>query len=189
MGGKYMTGGCMSELVYRTAWLSPVGMLSLWEGEKGLVRVGLPNEEEAIVQRWASRYFGKDTEYIDVEPGAEVFRTVIGQLEGYFAGTQREFDLTLDLRGTPFQVSVWQVVSRVRWGETRSYGQVAAEIGQPSAVRAVGAANGANPIPIIVPCHRIIASNGALQGYGGGLALKAALLELEGLAFGSALLA
>jgi O-6-methylguanine DNA methyltransferase len=97
--------------------------------------------------------------------------------------------MALDLRGTPFQVLVWQAVSKVRWGETRSYAQVAAEIGQPLAVRAVGAANGANPIPIVVPCHRIIASNGALQGYGGGLALKAALLELEGLAFGSALLA
>src|SRR5690348_11061082 len=98
----------ISEVVYKTKWLSPVGMLSIWQGEKGLVRLGLPNEDERIVQRWAGRYFGKDNRFVDLDACEEVFAEVVRQLEGYFAGTQREFDMPLDLRGTPFQVTVWE---------------------------------------------------------------------------------
>ncbi len=102
------------------------------------------------------------------------------QLAAYFAGTRRVFDLPLDMQGTPFQVRVWQYLGTIPYGQTRSYAQVAEAIGAPSAVRAVGAANGANPIPIVVPCHRVIGASGKLTGYGGGLPLKQRLLELEG---------
>ena len=101
------------------------------------------------------------------------------QLRAYFEGTAREFYLPLDMVGTAFQKRVWRELMAIPYGETRGYGQMAAAIGSPKAVRAVGAANGANPIPIVVPCHRVIGAGGKLVGYGGGLALKRRLLELE----------
>ena len=102
------------------------------------------------------------------------------QLRAYFARELREFRLPLDMQGTEFRKRVWRELESIPYGETRSYRQVAAAIGSPSAVRAVGAANGANPVAIVVPCHRVIGSGGKLVGYGGGLALKKRLLELEG---------
>jgi methylated-DNA-[protein]-cysteine S-methyltransferase len=102
------------------------------------------------------------------------------QLHAYFAGTLCEFDLPLDLRGTPFQLRVWHALESIPYGETRSYLQIATAIGAEKAVRAVGAANGANPIPIVIPCHRVIGSGGKLVGYGGGIPLKKRLLTLEG---------
>ncbi|MBI4283675.1 MAG: methylated-DNA--[protein]-cysteine S-methyltransferase [Chloroflexi bacterium] len=104
---------------------------------------------------------------------------VIGQLDGYFAGELQEFDLPLDLRGTPFQKRVWASLQQIPYGETCSYGEIARAINSPSAVRAVGLANGANPVSIIVPCHRVIGSDGRLVGYGGGLDRKKYLLEFE----------
>src|ERR1017187_5223624 len=104
----------------------------------------------------------------------------VRQLRAYFAGQLRRFDLPLDLRGTDFQLRVWRELERIPYGVTRSYLQIAEAIGAPRAVRAVGAANGANPIPIVVPCHRVIGANGKLVGYGGGLPLRKRLLELEG---------
>ena len=103
----------------------------------------------------------------------------VDQLVAYFAGGLQEFELKLAPHGTEFQIAVWEAVAAIPYGTTTSYGQVAAEIGRPAAVRAVGAANGANPLPIVIPCHRVIGSNGKLTGYGGGLDLKASLLELE----------
>jgi methylated-DNA-[protein]-cysteine S-methyltransferase len=102
------------------------------------------------------------------------------QLQAYFGGTLRQFDLPLDMQGTPFQKRVWRELENIPFGSTRSYQQVADAIGAGHAVRAVGAANGANPVPIVVPCHRVIGSGGKLVGYGGGLELKKRLLELEG---------
>jgi methylated-DNA-[protein]-cysteine S-methyltransferase len=102
------------------------------------------------------------------------------QLEEYFAGTRKIFTVKLDFAGTDFQRKVWHALLTIPFGETRSYGQIAKQIGQPNAVRAVGAANGQNPIPIIAPCHRVIGSTGKLTGFGGGLPLKAHLLALEG---------
>jgi methylated-DNA-[protein]-cysteine S-methyltransferase len=102
------------------------------------------------------------------------------QLRAYFAGQLREFQLPLDIEGTDFQKRVWGQVAAIPYGETRSYLQIAQALGSPRAVRAVGAANGANPVPIVVPCHRVIGAKGKLVGYGGGLALKKRLLELEG---------
>jgi O-6-methylguanine DNA methyltransferase len=101
------------------------------------------------------------------------------QLGEYFAGVRRAFDLPLDLRGTPFQLRVWNALLRIPYGETRTYGQLAAALGQPGAARAVGAANGANPVGIIVPCHRVVAAGGGLGGFGGGLDRKRFLLALE----------
>ncbi len=116
-------------------------------------------------------------------PGADmcaVLRAAREQLEQYFRGDRREIDLPLDLRGTPFQLGVWGALRAVPYGRTASYGDIARRIGNPAAVRAVGLANGRNPIPIIVPCHRIIGSDGSLTGFGGGLDRKRWLLELEG---------
>ena len=109
-----------------------------------------------------------------------LLRETVQQLRAYFAGRLRAFDVPLDIQGTSFQKRVWSELVKIPYGETRSYMQVAVASGASHAVRAVGAANGANPIPIIVPCHRVIGSDGKLTGYGGGLPLKKRLLELEG---------
>lgn len=100
-------------------------------------------------------------------------------LEDYFAGTRQAFDLPLRPRGTPFQLAVWRELSRIPYGETISYGELARRVGDPAAARAVGAANGANPLPIVVPCHRVIGADGRLTGFGGGLPNKRWLLALE----------
>jgi len=117
-------------------------------------------------------------------PGREgesnpLLRQAVEQLRAYFAGELRDFDLTLDMQGTGFQTRVWHELRNIPYGETRSYSFVANTIGAPKAVRAVGAANGRNPIPIVVPCHRVIGAGGSLVGYGGGLPLKRFLLDLE----------
>jgi methylated-DNA-[protein]-cysteine S-methyltransferase len=110
-------------------------------------------------------------------PGA--FDDAVEQLGAYFAGELTEFDIELDLRGTEFQQRVWKALLTIPYGETRSYGKIAEQIGTPGSARAVGLANGHNPIAIIVPCHRVIGANGGLTGYGGGLDRKRTLLELE----------
>jgi methylated-DNA-[protein]-cysteine S-methyltransferase len=102
------------------------------------------------------------------------------QLREYFTGARRAFEIPLEMAGTAFQKCVWQELLTIPYGQTRSYSQVAASLGATNAVRAVGTANGANPIPVIVPCHRVIGAGGNLVGYGGGLPLKKRLLELEG---------
>lgn len=107
------------------------------------------------------------------------FREVIRQLKEYFAGKLTRFDLPLKPEGTEFQLKVWRTLCAIPYGKTWSYGELARRIGKPSASRAVGAANGQNPIPIIVPCHRVIGANGSLTGFGGGLKIKQQLLELE----------
>jgi len=101
------------------------------------------------------------------------------QLGEYFVGSRREFDLDLNPVGTPFQQSVWQALLTIPYGETRSYGEIARQIERPKAVRSVGTANGSNPLPVIVPCHRVIGANGSLVGFGGGLPIKRDLLALE----------
>ena len=101
------------------------------------------------------------------------------QLDSYFAGKRRMFDVPLAPRGTAFQTRVWSALTKIPYGETKSYGAIANVIGSPKAVRAVGAANGRNPIPIIIPCHRVIGANGSLTGFGGGMAWKELLLDLE----------
>lgn len=101
------------------------------------------------------------------------------QLADYFAGTRQDFDLELAPQGTPFQCQVWQALRQIPYGDTWSYADLAKYLGQPTAVRAVGAANGRNPLPIIIPCHRVIGSNGTMTGFGGGIPIKQQLLQLE----------
>jgi methylated-DNA-[protein]-cysteine S-methyltransferase len=111
--------------------------------------------------------------------GPDAFADVVAQLEAYFAGELIAFDIDLELTGTEFQRRVWAALQTIPYGETRSYGQIAEQIGSPAASRAVGMANGRNPVGIIVPCHRVIGSSGGLTGYGGGIERKRTLLELE----------
>lgn len=113
------------------------------------------------------------------EPDRTKLKETARQIGAYFAGRLKEFDLPLAPRGTPFQTSVWSALREIPYGETVSYGQIADRLGNPKAVRAVGLANGSNPIAIVIPCHRVIGSNGSLTGYGGGLPIKQALLSLE----------
>ena len=112
---------------------------------------------------------------------ASPVREAMAQLDAYFAGELRTFSLPLEPQGTPFQHRVWAALREIPYGQTRSYGELALSLGRQGAARAVGAANGSNPLPIVVPCHRVIGQNGALTGYAGGLPIKKALLELEGI--------
>jgi len=155
---------------------TPIGTFGAALSPRGLGRLTFPNEPFAAPLAWAARWMPGARR---VE-GRSQLRRLGEELTAYFEGGLREFGVPVDLRGTPFQVRVWQALLGIAYGEVWSYAQVAAEIGQPTAVRAVGAANGSNPVPIVVPCHRVIGSGGTLTGYGGGLDLKRQLLELEG---------
>lgn len=155
---------------------SPIGPLGLYGTNEGLMAIVFPRHSRLAVEAWLDRVVGRAI-IVDDEQAHE---DTIGQLEEYFGGKRRDFQLELDVRGTAFQQRVWEAVRAVPYGQTRSYRDMAAAVGKPNAVRAVGAANGANPLPLVIPCHRIIGSNGTLHGYGGGLDVKAKLLELEG---------
>lgn len=161
-------------LLYWSRCPSPWGPLRLLATEQGLCRVVLPGE--GGLERWMARFLPGA---VAVE-GAPVLQQAAAQLQRYLGGEIRAFDLPLDLRGTPFQQAVWRTLTTIPHGHVWSYSQVAAAIGRPRAARAVGAANGANPLPIIIPCHRVIQAGGRLGGYGGGPAMKRALLRLEG---------
>lgn len=143
----------------------------------GLSRLTFPDEPFEHCRQWVRRW-APDTEH-NLDPTA--LTDLEHELNGYLEGDLTAFHVPLDMRGTPFQLQVWRALLEIPYGETRSYAWVAERIGRPSAVRAVGLANGANPVPIVVPCHRVIGSNGTLTGYGGGLHLKGRLLELEGI--------
>jgi methylated-DNA-[protein]-cysteine S-methyltransferase len=156
----------MSALFY-TTFESPVGPLLLGGDSDALRLVSFESSKHAAPTQadWKQ----------DNAPFAEVIR----QLQAYFRGELREFDVPLALEGTEFQRRVWNALREIPYGETISYLHLAERIGNPKAVRAVGLANGSNPIPIIVPCHRVIGSDGSLTGFGGGLSAKKKLLELE----------
>jgi len=155
---------------------SPIGRLLLAGDAAGLRRLHMDEARPwTIPNDWNER----PTEFDKLRQ----------QLDAYFAGSLQHFNITLAARGTAFQLAVWEALLAIPYGQTRSYAWVATQIGRPKAVRAVGAANGANPIAIVIPCHRVIGANGALTGYGGGLERKELLLRLEGalpLAAGSA---
>lgn len=128
-------------------------------------------------------HFPKATEHMHIpaewQEDEAFFGETLRQLQQYFAGDRQEFDLRISPQGTPFQERVWQELCKIPYGETASYGAIAEQIGNPKACRAVGMANSKNPIPIIIPCHRIIGKDGSLTGFGGGLAVKKHLLDLE----------
>jgi methylated-DNA-[protein]-cysteine S-methyltransferase len=142
----------------------------------GLCRITLPNESFLTLKQWLDRHI-HDTQLVEDNNKLRRYRE---QLMEYLGKQRREFTVPLDFYGTPFQKSVWQALTRIPYGEVRTYAEVAREIGKPTAARAVGAANGANPLPIIVPCHRVIGKDGTLTGYRGGIDTKAQLLRLEG---------
>ena len=155
--------------MFYTEYQSPMGLLLLAASERGLA--GVYFEEH--------RHF-KGMDGWRRDDTCPVLQQTRMQLDGYFSGARREFDVPLDMPGgTVFQQAVWQALRRIPFGSTASYAELAKCIGNPGAVRAVGAANGRNPISIIVPCHRVIASSGALTGYAGGLENKKTLLALE----------
>ena len=152
----------------RYMWMdSPVGAILIAGDDSGVQQI------EFRHGRWAS---GPDPDWTE---GGRSLLPAARQLEAYFAGKLMQFDLRLTPRGTAFQMIVWEALQQIPYGETISYGELARRIGKPSASRAVGAANGQNPISIVVPCHRVIGSTGSLTGYGGGLDIKRALLALE----------
>jgi methylated-DNA-[protein]-cysteine S-methyltransferase len=152
---------------------SPAGPLLLVASAKGLVRL----EFETRVQKF-------DVKKVSLQESREVLAPCLRELKEYFLGKRRVFSVPLDLRGTDFQLQCWRTLLDIPYGETRTYADIARTIGHPNAFRAVGMANNRNPIAIIVPCHRVIASDGSLCGYGGGLDLKRKLLELEGVTLG-----
>jgi methylated-DNA-[protein]-cysteine S-methyltransferase len=155
---------------------SPVGKLKLVATDDGLAGILWANDRPSPVR------LNTETE----DAGHPVLVETERQLEEYFAGQRTEFAVRLDVDGTPFQRKVWNALLTIPFGETRSYGEIARQIGNPDAVRAVGAANGKNPVSIITPCHRVIGSTGKLTGFGGGLDVKAQLLALEAKRTGAA---
>jgi len=147
---------------------SPVGRLRLIACDDSLVGIWFENGRDAARSA------------VELRPASSpLLARTRRQLEEYFAGQRRAFDLPLGPRGTEFQQRVWQRLTRIAYGDTTTYGALARDLGIPQGSRAVGLANGANPIPIVIPCHRVIGADGSLTGFGGGLATKSALLELE----------
>ena len=154
---------------------SPVGRLRLAASERGLARLGLPRGGDHGVSGWVRQHL-PDAEEVAWLPALE--RTS-RELDEYFNGCRVDFEVPLDLRGTPFQLDVWNALREIPFGQTRTYAEIGRAVGRPRAARAVGTANASNPIPLIVPCHRVIAAGGKLGGYAGGLAIKRRLLALE----------
>lgn len=169
------------ELLNCTRLASPVGPLFLAASAQGLVALEfdrrLPGQQTIRPNPRDLRVESKSVRF--EESGRELSR-YLRELEEYFASRRREFSFPLDLRGSDFQVACWRALLKIPYGETRSYADIARAVGRPRGFRAVGMANNRNPIAIVVPCHRVIASDGTLCGYGGGLDVKRKLLELEG---------
>ena len=155
------------ETIWYDALPTLIGLLHLVADAQGLREVWFENgrHPKSLAPHWLH------------DPARLAFARV--QLEEYFAGTRQAFALPLHPVGTPFQLAVWHELARIAYGATISYGEMARRIGQPQAMRAVGAANGRNPLPIVLPCHRVIGANGSLTGFGGGLPVKQFLLSME----------
>ncbi|MDO4231302.1 MAG: methylated-DNA--[protein]-cysteine S-methyltransferase [Lautropia sp.] len=189
----------MPDLIHFTHIHSPIGQLMIAATEDGLHAIEFPENRHPVARdgkwvdvsdhpQWQAACAAQGITSNPTESGqhdaiAILIRTR-QQLDEYFAGTRRDFDLPLAPQGTAFQRRVWQALRDIPFGHTWSYLQLAQHIGNPKGMRAVGAANGRNPIPIIIPCHRVIGANGSLVGFGGGLPTKVALLRLEGIPAG-----
>jgi methylated-DNA-[protein]-cysteine S-methyltransferase len=166
--------------LYYTEFTTPIGTLGIRASDRGLTGIFMEEQRHASEPSERARWSRTDASLVSAR----------AQFEEYFAGKRTTFDLPLDLHGvggTEFQRRVWAALTEIPYGETISYGELARRIGQPTAVRAVGLANGRNPLPIIVPCHRVIGANGSLTGFGGGIDRKRALLDLEARASGRVL--
>jgi O-6-methylguanine DNA methyltransferase len=169
------------ERLHSTIFTSPVGPLFLAASDHGLVaiefNVRLPGQQSI---RPNPRDLRAERNGFKFELSAAAMQTYVQQMTEYFAGHRREFSFPLDLRGTDFQIACWRALLKIPYGETRTYADIARAVGSPQGFRAVGMANNRNPVAIVVPCHRVIASDGTLCGYGGGLDIKRKLLQLEG---------
>lgn len=161
----------MSSLLFER-FDTPIGTLTLAADADGLRHIEFQDNRHPVDREgWIPGASGA---------AADVLRATREQLREYFEGRRQAFDLPLLPQGTAFQMDVWETLATIPWGATWSYRDLARAIGKPEAVRAVGAANGRNPLPIVLPCHRVIGADGSLTGFGGGLPIKAALLRLEG---------
>lgn len=161
--------------IYYTLTTSPLGLIGIAGSERGLLRMVLDLPDESHFLTYLKMSF-----QCECVKNPEFFENVVKQLSLYFSGDLKNFNCKLDFsRGTPFQQKVWRQLTAIPYGDTQSYQTLAKAIGQPGASRAVGNANGKNPLPLIIPCHRVIRENGALGGYTGGLHIKRFLLDLE----------
>lgn len=169
------------ETLHSSVYSSPVGPLFLAASDHGLVALEfdrrLPGQQTI---RPNPRDLRAKSKLVSFEPSDDALRPYVSELKEYFAGARRRFSFPLDMRGTEFQLACWRALIEIPYGETRRYADIARAIGCPQGFRAVGMANNRNPIAIVVPCHRVIASDGTLCGYGGGLDIKRKLLQLEG---------
>ena len=167
MDPLFQKGDIMTKNIRYTSTDSPFGEILVAQSGKGLthIRFASSTKPEPPLADW---------EYVE-----DLKSEAVQQIQAYFKGALKDFTISLDLEGTPFQMKVWKTLLKVPYGQTISYAELARRIGQPKAIRAVGGANGKNPIPIVVPCHRVIGSDGSLTGYGSGVHIKAALLEHE----------
>ncbi len=169
------------EILSSTNMQSLVGPLFLAASSVGLVALEfdarLPGQQSI---RPNPRHLREEKKEFGFEDSEQAMQPYVTELEEYFAGTRRKFSFALDLRGTDFQIACWRSLISIPYGKTRTYADVARAVGRPKAFRAAGMANNRNPVAIVVPCHRVIASDGTLCGYGGGLGVKRKLLELEG---------
>ena len=163
------------ELVHTAEFDTPVGSMLCATTGRGLAYLRLPRASGRGFAGWLRR----NAPDAELRTGFAPNKAAVQQVLEYLDGKRTAFDLALDLRGTDFQLRVWEELLAIPYGETRTYAGLARSIGEPGAARAVGTANGANPIAIVVPCHRVVASGGKLGGYGGGLPLKRKLLALE----------
>lgn len=154
---------------------SQIGPVWVASTETGLCKISLGKGESGAFLSWLSKHPGASESHQD----PHLVDAALSQLREYFSGSRQAFDLPLDVRGTTFQRAVWSQVMRIPYGATATYGNVAQLVGKPCASRAVGRAVGANPLPIVVPCHRVIGAGGSLTGFGSGLDIKEALLRLE----------
>jgi len=182
------------EILHCTTFRSPVGPLFLAASGRGLVALEFdarppgqqtirpnPRDLRSESERSTSeRARDKATRFDQSDESERAMQPYARELEEYFAGQRRQFSFPLDLRGTEFQLACWRALLQIPYGETRTYADIARAVGKPTGFRAVGMANNRNPVAIVVPCHRVIASDGTLCGYGGGLDVKRRLLELEG---------
>lgn len=164
----------MTETFVLKRYDSPLGTYTLVSSQRGMVCISSEKKTEALIVKW-------DRNGMLIQQGNGYNDIAAAELDAYFAGELRQFTVKLDLRGTSFQCAVWQALCHIPYGETHSYQQVALDVGRPNSARPAGQAIGHNPIAIIVPCHRVIGSDGSLTGYGGGLDKKIALLKLEGM--------
>ena len=181
--------------IYWEVWDSPFGNVTVCSSEKGIRHLALGSSPKAIAsgngakEARKARAAGRRLKMPEMpqwiragssrQPGAKMTRRAIAELREYSHGRRKRFTVPLDLEGTPFQLKVWTALQSIPYGETRSYRQIACQVGNPLASRAVGMANHWNPVAIIVPCHRVISSDGSLGGYGGGLEKKVQMLRLE----------